>query len=109
MGPGETESEGRSKKLEGEEQTHTERLLAALEEEVRLAVMDGTEDLVLSRLVEVTLRSIYSGRPLFDNPLKEPVFYARFFWPWVQSALDEQDALQGVHGQALKNLGLGRE
>jgi hypothetical protein len=61
---------------------------------------------MLARLVEVTMRSIYTNRPLFDNPLNEPVFYARYFRPWVQSALDEKDALQGVHDQALKNLGL---
>lgn len=70
------------------------------------AVTDGTDDLVLSRLIDITVRSIYTRRELFENPLQEPFFYARYFRPWVQSALDEKDALQSVHGQALKGLGL---
>jgi hypothetical protein len=69
-------------------------------------VEDGTTDLVLANLVDVTVRSVLSKRELFESPLHEPVFYARYFRPWVQSALDERDALQGVHNQALKNLGL---
>jgi hypothetical protein len=71
-------------------------------------VEDGTTDAVLANLIDVTLRSITSKRELFENPLLEPVFYARYFRPWVQSALDERDALQGAHNQALKNLGLLR-
>ena len=62
--------------------------------------------MVLARLVDITVRSIQTGRELFDNPLYEPVFYARHFKPWVEAALLERDALDKFHGQALKNLGL---
>jgi hypothetical protein len=81
-------------------------LLAQLEEAVKNAVSDTTDDPVLARLVDLTVRSIQSNRELFDNPLHEPVFYVRHFKPWVEQALVERDALDKFHGQALKNLGL---
>jgi hypothetical protein len=98
--------EAKNKKLNGEEQSATALLLAQLEEEVRKAVIDGTEDLVLTRLVDMTVRSIYSKRELFDNPLTEPVFYQRYFRSWVQDALDERDAMDKFHDQALEALGM---
>ena len=88
-------------------------LLAELEEDVRSAVEGQTDDLVLARLVEVTVRAELSGRMLFDNPLHEPVFYAKYFRPWVRAALDERDALAKFHDEALIALGMkpkpGRE
>ena len=100
------------KKLDGEEGSYTEQLLAELEEDVRNAVIEGSQDLVLARLVDITVRSIISERELFDNPLHEPVFYQRYFRPWVNAALDERNEFDNMHNQALKSLGLiqhGRE
>ena len=82
------------------------KLLAQLEEEVRNAVTDTTDDMVLARMIEITIRAIQTKRELFDNLLEEPVFYVRHFRPWVETALVERDALDKFHGQALKNLGL---
>jgi hypothetical protein len=62
--------------------------------------------MVLARLVDMTVRSIYTGRELFDNPLHEPIFYAYYFRPWVKAALDERDAMENFHNRALHNLGL---
>jgi hypothetical protein len=61
---------------------------------------------VLAQLVDITVRSIQSKRELFDNPMHEPVFYVRYFRRWVEEALDERNALQGFHNEALKSLGL---
>ena len=83
-------------------------LLADLEDEVRKAVEDGTDDLVLAKLVEITIRSIHTERELFGDLLNEPAFYARYFRPWVQSALEEDEALDKFHSQALETLGIKR-
>jgi hypothetical protein len=82
----------KNKKLEEE----PGELLKQLEDEVYTAVTEGTEDLVLSTLINITLRSIRTGRELFQDPLQEPVFYIRHFRPWVQAALDDQTALENV-------------
>jgi hypothetical protein len=76
---------------------------------VRRAVDGGTDDLVLSKLIEITARSIHTDRELFPDPLAAPAFYERYFRAWVQSALDERAALDRFHHGALKNLGIGRE
>lgn len=44
---------------------------------------------VLYHLVDITLESITSERPLFASPLEEPVFY-RLFKAWVQGGMDER-------------------
>ena len=82
-----------------------------MEDEVRLAVERGTDDLVLAKLIEITIRSIHTKRALFPDPMTEPAFYARYFRTWVQSALDEKEALSKFHAGALETLGMksGRE
>jgi hypothetical protein len=77
-----------------------------MEDEVRDAVTSGTSDLVLAKLIEITMRSIKTNRELFPNLLNAPAFYDRYFRPWVQSALDEDTALDQFHANALKSLGM---
>ena len=106
MGTGqEKRAEDRTKKLNGEEVSN-DALLAELEDEVRNAVTEGTDDLVLAKLVEITIRSINAKKDLFPDLLTEPAFYARYFRPWVQQALDEDTALDRFHASALEALGL---
>jgi hypothetical protein len=50
-------------------------------------------DLVLLRLVELTIASDQEGRPLFSNLLSEPVFFRKHFRLWVSEALEEKKAL----------------
>jgi len=96
----------RTKKLKREEVSDNDALLAELEDEVRDAVTNGTDDLVLAKLVEITARSIRTNRELFPDLLTEPAFYARYFRPWVQAAMDEDAALDNFHANALEALGI---
>jgi hypothetical protein len=75
---------------------------------VHEAVNNGTDDLVLSKLIEITARSIHTNRELFPDPLAAPAFYERYFRAWVKSALDERAALDKFHHGALRNLGIGQ-
>jgi hypothetical protein len=54
-------------------------------------------------MIEITMRSINTERPLFDNPLTEPLFYARYFKPWVQETIGKEDIMSAMHAAALKN------
>ena len=72
---------------------------------MRDAVDNGTDDLVLRNLVDLTVRAEVTERMLFDNPLHEPIFYERYFRPWVKSALEEKAALDKFHNEALASLG----
>jgi hypothetical protein len=81
-------------------------LLAELEDDVRNAVNSGTDDLVLAKLIEITTRSINTKRDLFPDLLSAPAFYENYFRPWVQSALEEDVALDQFHAGALKALGI---
>lgn len=63
------------------------------------AVLDGTEDVVLSQLLEITRASIRLERPVFSNLVEEPTFYRRHFVRWVREAMDERD----VTTQAIKD------
>jgi hypothetical protein len=75
-----------------------------MEDAVRSAVDNGTDDLVLAKLVEITIRSIRTKKELFPELLSEPIFYARYFRTWVQSALVEREALDKFHAGALEAL-----
>ena len=108
LGSNQDSKERRTKKLSGEEGAKS-KLLAELEDVVRDAVSNGTEDLVLAQLIEITIRSINTKRELFDNPLHEPIFYRRYFRTWVQSAIEEEDAFDKFTNAALVNAGIKRE
>jgi hypothetical protein len=62
--------------------------------DMQLAVKDalyegGTEDRVLASLVLMCLKEINTGRPLFENPMDEPILYTRYFKPWVQETVEK--------------------
>ncbi len=50
-------------------------------------------DLVLLRLVELSIAAIRTEQPLFSSLIEEPAFYRKYFQVWVREALDEKDKL----------------
>jgi hypothetical protein len=78
----------------GPKRTREERL-EELEEAVNDAILaETTTDRVLSLLLELTITSITEERPLFPNPLDEPLFYKRHFRKWVEEGLREAADIQ---------------
>ena len=71
----------RNKQLEALEATVHEAISGDDDEE------EKTVDRVLATLIEAVLFSDGQGRPLFENPLDEPLFYRQHFLPWVQEGL----------------------
>jgi hypothetical protein len=62
-----------------------------MEDEVKDGVLTGQiDDLILAILLEVTVSSIVTDRPLFSNPLYEPDFYRKRFKRWVEEGLAER-------------------
>lgn len=56
-------------------------------------ITNAFTDLVLLRLVDLTITSNQSGQPLFPNLLAEPVFFRKYFRLWVREALEEKKQL----------------
>ena len=55
-------------------------LLNRMEEKISDAILSGsTDDLFLGTLLEIVIPAIRQKRPLFQNPLDEPVLYQHFF------------------------------
>jgi hypothetical protein len=68
-----------------------------MEELVKDAILTNTfNDLVLIRLVELTIDADRSGRPLFPDLLTEPAFFRKNFRLWVSEALEEKKALDAA-------------
>jgi hypothetical protein len=65
-----------------------------MEDVVREATSNGTEDSVLAFLVEVVRTSILDGRPIFSNILDEPVFFRKYFREWVSNQMNADQAAQ---------------
>jgi hypothetical protein len=66
-----------------------------MQEYVKDAIITNEfRDLVLIRLVELTIYSIQADKPLYINPLDEPAFYRKQFNLWVREALEEKKALE---------------
>ena len=66
-----------------------------MEDEVKDAILTGiSEDIVLLGLIEITLESINSGRPLYNNPLTEPFLYRKHLRRWVEEGLSESRKLR---------------
>jgi hypothetical protein len=59
-------------------------------------ITGATEDPVLRLLIDLTVSSIVTGRPLFTNPLQEPMFYARHFQRWVQEGIEDAAQIEKV-------------
>ena len=54
-------------------------LLDRMEEKISDAILSGaTDDLFLGTLLEIVIPAIRQKRPLFQNPLDEPVLYQHF-------------------------------
>jgi hypothetical protein len=72
-----------------------EERLEELEEAVNDAVLtETTDDRVLAFLLELTITSLTEERPLFPNPLDEPLLYRRHFRKWVEEGLREATDIQ---------------
>ncbi len=66
-----------------------------MEEHIKDAILANEfTDLVLLRLVELTLSSIQEERPLFPGLIEEPVFFRKYFHLWVSEALEEKKAME---------------
>lgn len=50
---------------------------------------EHSDDPVLPLLIGLAVASITENRPLFPNPLEEPVLYQRYFRKWVEAGLEE--------------------
>lgn len=65
-----------------------------MEEQVKDALVTNEfQDLVLLRLVELTVSAIRTERPLFSNLMQEPSFFRKYFQTWVREALEEREKL----------------
>ncbi len=79
-------------------------MLDEMEEQVKIAARDGSDDLTLNLLVETTIASILEKRPLFPSIAEEPLFYRRYFYRWVKEALDDEAALRKAQQDGLEQL-----
>ncbi len=79
-------------------------MLDEMEEQVKIAVRDGSDDASLNLLVETTIASILDSRPLFLSLAEEPLFYRRYIYRWVKEALDEDAALRNAQQYGLNQL-----
>ena len=74
----------------GQKKSRVNEQLEALEATVHAAISDedaNINDKALEVLIEVVLFSDGQGKPLFKNPLYEPLFYRQHFLPWVREGL----------------------
>lgn len=56
---------------------------------IKDAVYEGvTSDAVLGSILALTIKDISGGKPLFPNPMDEPILYSRCIRPWVQQAIE---------------------
>jgi hypothetical protein len=76
-----------------------------MENEVKDALLTGTQDRVLMSLIELTLCEVRDGRTLFQSPLDEPVHFRKYFKRWVIEGLQERQALDKALEEANKAIG----
>ncbi len=76
-----------------------------MEEAVKIAVRDGSDDLALNLVVEMVIASIREKRPVFPNLAEEPLIYRRYIHRWVKEALDEEAALRNAQQYGADQLG----
>jgi len=72
---------------------------------VKDAVVVGSDDPCLNKLIEIVLRSIISGVPLFSTVLEEPALYHQFR-RWVQGGLEEKRKMEAEVQKRKSDLGL---
>jgi hypothetical protein len=80
------------------------QLFSDLEDEVKEAIAAGTRDVILNMLLEVTMASLVDERPLFANIIDEPLFYRRYFLPWVREGLQELRTIENASREAFETL-----
>lgn len=61
-------------------------------------------DLVLLRLVEMTVSAERSNKQLFPSLMEEPVFYRKHFLPWVRDALEERERMSEAQRESLLDI-----
>lgn len=76
----------------------------AMEEMVIDATQNGTDDIVLALIIEVTREVLKTGRPLMQDLMDEPIFWRRFIVRWVRMAIDEQSAMNEALEGALDDI-----
>lgn len=76
-----------------EEEEKYQTFLEDMENAVKDAITEGTDDHILSILIDVVSTSIVENRLLYLNPLDEPVHY-RLFCKWVREGLEEALAIE---------------
>jgi hypothetical protein len=62
-------------------------------------LMNEFRDLVLIRLIDLTVTAERTGRPLFSTLLEEPVFFRKYFQVWIREALEERDRLASAQAE----------
>ena len=50
-------------------------------------------DASIGLIVELTVAAIQEDRPLFPNPIDEPIFYRRYIKRWVREELEQNTAI----------------
>ena len=69
-----------------------------------MAVRDGSDDIALNLLVEMTITSILEKRPVFPTIAEEPLIYRRYIYRWVKEALNEEAAMRTGQQNGLDQL-----
>jgi hypothetical protein len=75
-----------------------------MEEAVRNCVHGEVTDAVLGLIVELIVTSLQAERPLFPNPLDEPIFYRRYLKRWVEEELEQEQAIASKQEADLREL-----
>ena len=91
-------------KKEGVERSSLRVTLDEMEEAVKIAVRDGSDDTSLNLLVETAIASILSKRPVFPNIAEEPLIFRRYIARWVKEALDDEAAMKAAQDEGLDQL-----
>ena len=66
-----------------------------MEEHVKDAILTNEfHDLVLLRLVELTIAAERTGQPIFPDLLHTPVFFRKHFQYWIREALEEKKVME---------------
>lgn len=68
-----------------------------MEEAISDYILEGRGDnRVLNTLIEITVVELTTDRPLFPNPLDEPVLYRRNFRRWIRESLEAKAKIDEV-------------
>ena len=86
--------------VQSQDRDSRRELLAPLENAVMDAVVDGvSRDTILIILIDLIMSSIYSGRPVYSNPLDEPLMYTHML-TWVTRGMEEREKSSEIMSKA---------